>query len=728
MGDELFSLYAKLTLDTNEFDRKTEDSKEKAGMFGDMLKADLVGKGIMAAIDGIKRLGSAMVDLTKTSVNAYSNYQQLSGGISKLFGTAGATLEEYAEQQGKSVDEVRDKYAQLLDAQDIVGQHAAEAFKTAGMSANDYMETVSGFSAALINSLGGDTVKAAERADTAMRAISDNVNTFGTDMGSVQNAFQGFAKQNYTMLDNLKLGYGGTKTEMERLIKDANEYGKTVGMAGDLSIDSFADIVSAIDLIQQKQNIAGTTSREAASTIEGSLNMVKGAWTNLVAGFANPDADIGELLGDVVESAEIAMDNLLPAVTEGIKGIGSAFSELTPVLLEKVPEVFMDVAPSLMESVSSMLTTVWTSVSQNAPMVMQAGLDFINQFSQGLVAGVPQVISQALPMLLKFSETLRSSAGTMVDTGIDLILNLAQGLMDSLPTLLAQLPQIVINIAGVINDNAPKLLVAGVKLLVTIGKGLIDAIPAFLENLPQIFEAFIAVWSAFNWLNLGKSVITAIKNGFNALRNNLPSTLKSIGQSAKDWFTGIDWANAGKEIIGFIESAIRGLFETIPGVLLEIGNAAWDAFKEIDWFDLGSKAIDGIVSGLKAGIGWIKEKAKEVAASAVQAAKDRLEVKSPSRVMRREVGLMYGRGLALGIEDSESEVERAIERLNTDMLFGINRDIDYSPRFDFVSSGSKATEGKVVNVTINSTVNGEQNAEEYAYALVQALQMELRTA
>ena len=728
MGDELFSLYAKLTLDTNEFDRKTEDSKEKAGMFGDMLKADLVGKGIMAAIDGIKRLGSAMVDLTKTSVNAYSNYQQLSGGISKLFGTAGATLEEYAEQQGVTADEAREKYEQLVKAQDAVAGHAAEAFETAGMSANDYMEAVSGFSAALINSLGGDTVEAAERADTAMRAISDNVNTFGTDMGSVQNAFQGFAKQNYTMLDNLKLGYGGTKTEMERLIKDANEYGKATGQAADLSIDSFADIVTAIDLIQQKQNIAGTTSREAASTIEGSLNMVKGAWTNLVAGFANPDADIGELLGDVVESAEIAMDNLLPAVTEGIKGIGSAFSELTPVLLEKIPEVFMEVAPSLMESVSSLLTTVWTSVSQNAPMVMQAGLDFINQFSQGLVAGVPQVISQALPMLLKFSETLRSSAGTMVDTGIDLILNLAQGLMDSLPTLLAQLPQIVINIAGVINDNAPKLLVAGVKLLVTIGKGLIDAIPAFLENLPQIFEAFIAVWSAFNWLNLGKSVITAIKNGFNALRNNLPATLKSIGQSAKDWFTGIDWANAGKEIIGFIESAIRGLFETIPGVLLEIGNAAWDAFKEIDWFDLGSKAIDGIASGLKAGIGWIKEKAKEVASNAVQAAKDRLEVKSPSRVMRREVGLMYGRGLALGIEDSESEVERAIERLNTDMLLGINRDIDYSPKFDFVSSGSKAAEGKVVNVTINSTVNGEQNAEEYAYALVQALQMELRTA
>ena len=515
---------------------------------------------------------------------------------------------------------------------------------------------------------------------------------------------------------------------MERLIKDANEYGKATGQAADLSIDSFADIVTAIDLIQQKQNIAGTTSREASSTIEGSLNMVKGAWTNLVAGFANPDADIGALLDDVVESAEIALDNLLPAVTEGIKGIGSAFSELAPVLLDKIPEVFAEVAPSLLESMTSLFSTVWTSISENAPIIMQAGLDFINQFSKGLVAGVPQVISQALPMLLKFSETLRSNAGTMVDSGIDLILNLAQGLMDSLPTLLAQLPQIVINIAGVINDNAPKLLVAGVKLLVTIGKGLIDAIPAFLENLPQIFEAFIAVWSAFNWLNLGKSVITAIKNGFNALRNNLPSTLKSIGQSAKEWFTGIDWANAGSEIIGFIESAIRGLFTTIPGVLLEIANSAWDEFTSVDWYSVGSNVIEGIVNGLSAGIGWLKEKAAEAANSALQKAKDILGIKSPSRVFRDQVGKQIPRGMALGIEDTQFEVDKAIDRLNTDMLAGINRDIDYSPRFDFVSKGAKDAGNKVVNVTINSTVDGAQKPEEYAYALIQALQQELRTA
>ena len=206
MGGELFTLFAKLTLDTSEFDDNTDKAKEKASVFGDVLAADLVGKGISLAFDGIKKLGGALVDFTSNAVNGYAQYEQLSGGISKLFGTAGQSLEEYAAQQGKSVDEVRDKYAQLVDAEGIIGQHAAEAFKTAGVSANEYMEQVSSFSAALINSLGGDTVKAAERADTAMRAISDNVNTFGTDIGSVQNAFQGFAKQNYTMLDNLKLG------------------------------------------------------------------------------------------------------------------------------------------------------------------------------------------------------------------------------------------------------------------------------------------------------------------------------------------------------------------------------------------------------------------------------------------------------------------------------------------------------------------------------------------
>ena len=199
MGGELFTLFAKLTLDTSEFDKKTDDSKEKASVFGDVLKADLVGKGISALIDGFKQAVGAIADFTKQAVNSYSEYEQLSGGIQKLFGAGGLSLEQYAEQQGKSVDEVRDKYNDLIAAQDAVMKHAAEAYKTAGMSANEYMENVSGFSAALVNALGGDTVAAAESADMAMRAISDNVNTFGTDMGSVQNAFQGFAKQNYTI-------------------------------------------------------------------------------------------------------------------------------------------------------------------------------------------------------------------------------------------------------------------------------------------------------------------------------------------------------------------------------------------------------------------------------------------------------------------------------------------------------------------------------------------------
>ena len=416
------------------------------------------------------------------------------------------------------------------------------------------------------------------------------------------------------------------------------------------------------------------------------------------------------LSGNIRENA----GNLVEAGLAILEGIGTAMTDGSSTLLLPIQTIF---------------TNMLGVITDNAPLIFEAVLGLIQNLGANIGASLPGFIQNtALPFLLKFSETIRSGAGQLVDTGINLILNLAQGIMDSLPALIEQLPQIVINIAGVINDNAPKLLLAGLQLIIMLGKGIIAAIPTFVENIPEIFKAFVAVWSALNWLDLGKNVIGAIKKGFNALRNNLPNTLKSIGQSAKDFFTGIDWATAGKDIIGFIESAIRGLFETIPGVLLEIGNAAWEAFKEIDWFDLGSKAIDGIASGLKAGIGWIKEKAKEVASNAVQAAKDRLEVKSPSRVMRREVGLMYGRGLALGIEDSERDVERAIERLNKDMLTGINRDVDYSPRFDFVSKGSKSGgDGRIVNVTINSNVDGATNAEQYAYRLIQALQQELRT-
>ena len=668
MGGELFTLFAKLTLDTSEFDDNTDKAKEKASVFGDVLAADLVGKGISLAFDGIKKLGGALVDFTSNAVNGYAQYEQLSGGISKLFGTAGQSLEEYAAQQGQSVDEVREKYAQLADAEGIIGQHASEAFKTAGVTANEYMEQVSSFSAALINSLGGDTVKAAERADTAMRAISDNVNTFGTDIGSVQTAFQGFAKQNYTMLDNLKLGYGGTKTEMERLIEDANEYGKTLGMAGDLSIESFADVVTAIDLIQQKQGIAGTTAREASTTIEGSLNMAKAAWENLMAGLANPDANLGQLITDFVDAGVTAMGNLVPAVGRALSGLGIAVKRLAPIMMEELPKMFSDLGPDLAEAALAMIEYITDVFTEGGPSFLSAGLDWISKIGEGLVEGIPDFLEQVLPMIESFSEGFKEGAGNLVDVGIEFILNLAQGIMESLPMLIEQVPDIVINFANAINENAPKLLMGGVQLLVMIGQGIINAIPTLIANIPKIFEAIIAVWQALNWINLGKNVIEFIKNGIDQLSTNLPQALKDIGNKAIEWFKGIDWAHAGTQAIDFIKSAIIGVATLVPQEVLNIANKAWDWFNDVDWYSLGSNIIDGIIQGLKDGVRWIKDAAMDVAQKAKDAAEDLLGIASPSKVFRYEIGQMIPKGLALGIDEGAVDAIESAKRLSEDVF------------------------------------------------------------
>lgn len=703
---DFMSLKAKLTLDKSEYEQGLIDAESDVSSSGNTISGILgkvggiAGGVIKLTAAGIAAGTAAVGALTKQSTTAYAQYEQLSGGISKLFGTAGQSVEQYAEQQGKSVDEVKDKFSQLETAQSIVFKNADQAYEKAGMSANTYMEQVSGFSAALVNSLGGDTVEAAKRADVAMRAISDNVNTFGSDMSSVQMAFQGFAKQNYTMLDNLKLGYGGTKTEMERLIADANEYAEATGQAADLSIDSFADIVSAIELIQQKQNIAGTTAREAASTVEGSLNMLRGSWENLVAGFANPDADLGVLIDNVVSSAEIAFKNLLPVVERSIEGISRFITDAIPMLLDKLPDMVTEVAPKLIGSAvdliegvvaslnsvipqltkivpdiladiipqlesagGSIIDTLVQTFNELAPMLFEEGINLIMGLSDSMVESIPTLIENILPTIESLSEGLREGAGTFVDVGIDFILNLAQGLMDSLPILLEQLPQIVINIAGVINDNAPKLLVGGVKLIYTIISGIISAVPALIQNFPQIFQAILAVWSALNWLDLGKNVITWIKNGVNTLKTQIPNTIKDIGKRAIEFFKGVNWSTAGSQAIQFITSAIRGLASLIPNALKAIGHTAVSAFKSINWLDLGANIIRGIVTGISSNVGAIVDAAKNAAKRAFDAAKDFLGIKSPSRLFRDAVGAMIPRGLAMGIEQTTPEAVESSEDL-----------------------------------------------------------------
>lgn len=406
----LAELVVEIGCDTSEYDRKVKGATSTANTFGDtfkgMLASNIVTKVFDLAVQGAQKALQAFVGFVKGIVEGYSEFQQLQGGVQKLYGNMGLSVEDYAATVGKSVDEVRGEWQNLETAQNLVMQNARNAYKTAGMDMNTYMETATSFSASLINSLNGDTIKAAEQTDVAMRAISDNWNTFGGDIGMIQQAYQGFAKQNYTMLDNLKLGYGGTKQEMERLIDDANEYAASIGQASDLSIDSFSDIVTAIDLVQQKQNIAGTTAREAGTTVQGSIGMVKAAWENLKIGLGDPEADVNELVDAVIEAAKTAAENLLPVIQNALEGIAELIKELVPIIEENLPWIEENLLPAIEDLISALIDIAVTVIIDLMPEILDA--------VQQIWDAVMENLEENHPILAGILELFMASTGLSV--------------------------------------------------------------------------------------------------------------------------------------------------------------------------------------------------------------------------------------------------------------------------------------------------------------------------
>ena len=320
-----------------------------------------------AAASGVMALGTA-------AISGFADYEQLVGGVETLFGASGQSLAEYADSVGKTVDEAVFEYAKLMEAQNTTLANANEAYKTAGMSANEYMETVTSFSAALISSLGGDTQAAAEKADQAIVDMSDNANKMGSSMESIQNAYQGFAKQNYTMLDNLKLGYGGTKEEMQRLLDDAEAIS---GIEYDIS--SYADVVDAIHVIQEEMGIAGTTAKEASTTISGSVSSMKASWKNLLVGVADGSQNLDTLIDNFVGSVETVAENVLPVAEQALLGIGDLVEELLPVIVDRIPEIINNVLPQLLDSGMNMITTLLNGIQENLPEIVAGAILIIQQ-------------------------------------------------------------------------------------------------------------------------------------------------------------------------------------------------------------------------------------------------------------------------------------------------------------------------------------------------------------
>lgn len=477
---------------------------------GTLLGTKLVGtlKKVIAAAG----IGKMISD----SLNLGGALQQSIGGIETLFGAGGRSIEEYAKSVGKSVDAVKDEYASLMQSQQTVFDNAAQAYRTVGLSANEYMEQTTSFAASLLSSVSKDTNAAAQLANMAMVDMADNANKMGTDMASIQNAYQGFAKQNYTMLDNLKLGYGGTQAEMQRLLTDAE---KLSGVHYELG--NLADMYSAIHVIQTEMDITGTTAKEAATTLTGSFAAMKAAAQNVLGDWST-GADLTAPMQALADTARTFLQgNLLPM-------IGNVLAGIPQLVYGLVPEV------------------------------LQTGTELVSSLAAGFAQGIPAFLSTALPQLLSFTEELRANAGQFVDAGLNCITQLLNGLIAGLPQLIAYVPDIIINIAGIINDNMPKILAQGVSIIVQLIAGIIQAVPSLLANWKKILQAVLSVISAINWLNIGKNILTSVANGVKSMGSSMLTAFKGGFSSALSWIKSLP-SQAVKWGKNLIQSFIKGL-------------------------------------------------------------------------------------------------------------------------------------------------------------------------
>lgn len=499
-----------------------------------------IGGGIAQALGGDAAATSAGQSFGGKLVGAIKGVIAAAGigtALSKAI-TEGAALEQ-------SIGGVETLFG---DAASQVIAAADNAFATAGLSANQYMETVTGFSARLLQGLGGDTQAAAALADTAVTDMADNANKMGTSIETITQTYQSLARGNYEMLDNLKLGYGGTQSEMARLINDSGVLGDTmVATAENVNSIGFDKMIEAIHVVQTEMGITGTTALEAETTITGSLSALQASFSNVLANLTL-GRDLGPSLNALATTLTTFLTgNLLPAVW-------NILSALPGALVTFVTSI----GPQLVSGLQTMV-----------PQILTSGTQLIQSLGDGFVQGIPEFLANALPMVLQFTEQLRANFGTMVDAGIDLLLNLVQGIANGLPTLIEYVPTIISNIAGLINDNAPKILKAGIQIIVTLVNGLINAIPTIIANIPQIIRAIVDTITAFNWLNLGATVIKTIGNGLVSMAGALKGFMQSTLSGALDYIKSLPgqalkW---GKDLIsGFVDGIIGSVGNLINSV------------------------------------------------------------------------------------------------------------------------------------------------------------------
>lgn len=651
-----------------EIDGDSGKFQKALSNIGSIAGKALKGLGVASAA-----AAGAVAAIGKAAVTAYADYEQLVGGVETLFKDSASTVIEYANN----------------------------AYKTAGMSANTYMETVTSLSASLLQSVGNDTAEAARVADMAITDMADNANKMGTDIERIQDAYQGFAKQNYTMLDNLKLGYGGTKTEMERLLADAE---KISGIKYDLS--NLKDVYEAIHVIQTEIGITGTTAKEASSTIQGSLAMTKASWENLLVGLADDTQDFDTLLSNFIDSVTVFGENLIPRIQIVLEGIVKMVSALGPKIADILPGLVETVLPgaisgvtsivtALVDVIPSLLDTLIQVILSQGPSLIQAGLDLILSLCNGFTAALPTLITAATEIITTLVTMLTSPEFLVgiISAAADMIVALVEGISAALPILIEAAPIIIQNLVTAITESLPLLIECALTLVQTLATALLENLPLLAEsalqmvnslvtgiqdNLPVIVETAVSLLETLIQtlidnlplvIETAITVALALVEGLLSCVPDLISAAFDLAKSLLDTIMQTDWLSLGSDILDLVIDGLFSVVDALISAAVDIGTTLWDEITNIDWWSLGSNIISGIASGVSGAIGLLADAAASVARNALNTIKSVLGINSPSKVFKKEVGHWIPPGIGEGFEETMPE-------LNADMRKSLMHTID----------------------------------------------------
>lgn len=671
---------------------------KKSSNIGKALKNSLAVAS-KAAVAGVAAGSVAYAKLSKDALSGYADYEQYVGGIETLYG----------------------------ENADMMLKYADEAYMATGQSANEYLDNVIGFSASMMQGLDGDTEAAAERSNMAMVDMADNANKMGTSMESLQNAYKGFAKGNFTMLDNLALGYGGTREEMQRLLADAE---KLTGKKYDIS--NFADITEAIHAIQTEYGITGTTAAEASTTISGSLNSVKAAWQNLLTGMGNAGNSVESLVDSFVSTVQTGISNVITSVKTILPRLTEAIVLLEQQLLPMIPGIINDLLPlvieggitlitGLVDGIVSALPAITNAAIQGImqligaiqtllPVILNAGMQILTVLASGLEVNMPQIIQAATDIVFTLVDWILQNLPLIIEVGLQIVVSLATGIINAIPQLVEKVPEIITAIVDTLINSIPSIVEAGFTLLVALVEDMPNIVANIVMMLPNIISAIVQYFKD-NWQTIkdsGYSLLTSLVGrlaevipvcveGLRTILSNLVSTIT-------EFFSPI--AEKGQELLTNMWDGISGwastLYENVKGVWNSVIDTMSSIFSLENIKSIGTNLVEGLWNGISDAGEWIRNKISGWCSNVYDWFCGFFGIHSPSTLMAEMGGFMM-KGLTMGLEDEEDAVLRQVKAISNDITGAFNPKL--TANYDVYGARANSVEQRSGSTIINQTNN-----------------------